>query len=367
MKRRQFLKGAAVAGAAGASVATSFPAPAIAQNRRQLKMVTTWPRSLPGLAAGAERLAKRITDLSGGELEVKVFAAGELTPSLESFDAVSSGFADIYHGAEHYWRDKSKAFSFFSAVPFGMSAAEMNAWIQYGGGQQLWDELAATFNLKPFQAGNTGGQMGGWFNREIKALEDFTDLKISVPGLGGEVLRRFGATVISLPSGEIVQNLRSGAIDAGEWFGPWLDMSLGLHEVAKYAYYPGFHEPGMALSAAVNLITWDKMPRSHQRIIEAATAAENATLLAEFNARNAQSLRILAKDHKVKPRKFPDSVLAALGEASGKVVGEIGHGDPLSAKVLESFLNFRRQAIGWSKVSDQAFSDARLLPFKYGE
>ncbi|OHC74080.1 MAG: ABC transporter substrate-binding protein [Rhodospirillales bacterium RIFCSPLOWO2_12_FULL_58_28] len=362
MKRRQFLKNTVIAGAVA-----SFPAPAVARETRDLKMVTVWPRNLPGLAAGAERLAKRINDLSGGELNVKVFAAGELVPPQESFDAVASGFADMYHASEHYWRGKSRAYDFFSAVPFGMSATEMNAWLQFGGGQPLWDELSASFNLKPFQAGNTGGRMGGWFNKEINAVSDFSRLKISMSDPGGEVLNRFGAKVSSLPPGEIVNSLRSGAIDAVEWFGPWNDMALGLHQAAKYYYYPGFHKPGLALSAAVNLITWDKMPRGHQRLIETATAAENAALSAEFTVRNAESLELMVKEHKVKLRRFPDSALEAFGDASGRLVNEAAAGDKITMKIYKSFLDFRRKAIGWSRHSELAFGGARQLPFKYGE
>lgn len=362
MKRRQFLKNTVIAG-----TVASFPAPAVAKGTRDLKMVTVWPRNFSGPAIGAERLAKRISDLSGGELNVKVFAAGELVPPHESFDAVASGFADMYHASEYYWRSKSKAYDFFSAVPFGMSATEMNAWLQFGGGQQLWDELAASFNLKPFQTGNTGGRMGGWFNKEINAVGDFSRLKISMSDPGGEVLTRFGAMVSSLPPGELVNNLRSGAIDAAEWFGPWNDMALGLHQAAKYYYYPGFHKPGLTLSAAVNLITWDKMPRGHQRLIETATAAESAAASAEFSARNAESLELLIKEHKVKLRRFPDSVLEAFGGASGKMIAEAADGDKITKNVYQSFLDFRRKAVGWSKHSELSFGGARLLPFKYGE
>ena len=367
MKRRQFLRGAATAGIVGAAAAATFPAPAIAQGKRQLKMVTTWPKNFPGLGTGAERLAKRITDMSDGELTVKVFAAGELVPPFESFDAVSSGTADIYHAAEYYWQGKSKAFNFFAAVPFGLTATEMDSWIYFGGGQQLWDELGAGFNLKPFLAGNTGVQMGGWFNEEVNSIEDYKGLKIRMPGLGGEVLRQIGAAAVSLPGGEIFPALQSGAIDATEWVGPWNDLAFGFYKVTKYYYYPGFHEPGTALSSAVNLKVWESLSVAHKAVIQSAMAAENNTTLAEFNARNNDSLDVLRNKHKVQLRKFSDPVLNAIGEASGRVVAEAAASDPMTQKVYDSFIAFRKKAIAWSKISDQAYWDARLLPFKYSD
>ena len=367
MKRRQFLTGAGLAGVAvGGALASSFPKPALAQGKRQLKMVTTWPKGFPGLGTGAARLAKRITDLSDGQLTVKVFAAGELVPPFESFDAVSNGTADMYHGAEYYWQGKSKAFNFFAAVPFGLTATEMDAWIYHGGGQKLWDDLSKQFNIKPFLAGNTGVQMGGWFNKEINALDDYKGLKIRMPGLGGEVLRKLGAAAVSLPGGEIFPALQSGAIDATEWVGPWNDLAFGFYKVAKYYYYPGFHEPGTSLSAGMNLKVWESLTPSQKQIVTGAAIADNSFTLAEFNARNNDALVTLRTKHKVQVKKFSNPVLQAIGEASGQVVATAAAGDPTTKKVFDSFIGFRKKAIAWSKFADQAFWDARLLPFKYG-
>ena len=364
MKRRDFITGAAVAGTAVA--ASSFPKPAIAQGKKELKMVTTWPKNFPGLGTTAERLAKRITTMSGGSLTVKVFAAGELVPPFESFDAVSNGTADMYHGAEYYWQGKSKAFNFFASVPFGFSATEQSAWINHGGGQKLWDDLGKKFGMKPFMAGNTGVQMGGWFNKEVNSIEDYKGLKIRMPGLGGEVLRRIGATAVALPGGEIFPALQSGAIDATEWVGPWNDLAFGFYRVTKFYYYPGFHEPGTTLSSSVNLKTWEGLSSEHQAIISAAMSAENDVTLAEFNARNNDALSTLINRHKVKVRRFSDQVMNTIGKSAGEVVTGVGAGDPDTQKVLDSFLKFRKQAIAWSKLSDQAYWNARLLPFKYG-
>jgi TRAP-type mannitol/chloroaromatic compound transport system substrate-binding protein len=368
MKRREFLKSTSTAAGAavvGAVAASSFPKPAISQGLRELKMVTTWPKNFPGLGTGAERLAQRITKGTGGKLSVKVFAGGELVPPLESQDAVTGGTADLYHAAEYYWQGKSKAFNFFAAVPFGLTATEMDAWIHHGGGQEIWDELGAEFNLKPFAAGNTGVQMGGWFNKEINSLEDYKGLKIRMPGLGGEVLRRIGAAAVNLPGGEIFQALQSGNIDATEWVGPWNDLAFGFYKIAKFYYYPGFHEPGTTLSAGINKKVWDGLSSDHKAIIESAMAAENNFTLAEFNTRNNTSLKTLVSQHGVQVRRFSNDVMNAIGEVSGEVVAEAAGSDAITKKVYDSFIAFRRNAIAWSKLSDQAYWNARLLPFKY--
>ncbi|WP_135077832.1 TRAP transporter substrate-binding protein [Terasakiella sp. SH-1] len=363
MKRRDFLAGAAAVGAIGAASAVS--APAIASGKRTLKMVTTWPKNFPGLGTGAARAAKRITDMSDGQLTVKLFAAGELVPAFESFDAVSSGTADLYHAAEYYWQGKHKAFNFFTSVPYGLTAGEMDAWIHHGGGQELWDELASGFNIKPFACGNTGVQMGGWFNKEINSVEDLKGLKIRMPGLGGEVLRRLGAAAVTLPGGEIFPSLQSGAIDATEWVGPWNDLAFGFYKVTKYYYSPGFHEPGSTLSCGVNLDVWKSLTPAQQAIVQNATMAENNYMMAEFNARNGDSLEVLLKKHGVQERKFSDDVMMAIGDASGEVMREVAKTDALTTKIFDSYTDFRRKAIKWSDRSEASYWNARKLPFKY--
>ncbi|NVK18049.1 MAG: TRAP transporter substrate-binding protein [Methylocystaceae bacterium] len=363
MKRRDFLAGAAAGAAVGA--ASTISSPAIAQNKRTLKMVTTWPKNFPGLGTGAARAAKRITDMSDGQLTVKLYAAGELVPALECFDAVSSGTADLYHGAEYYWQGKHKAFNFFTAVPFGLTAGEMDAWIHHGGGQELWDDLAADFNVKAFACGNTGVQMGGWFNKEINNVEDMKGLKIRMPGLGGEVLRKLGAAAVTIPGGEIFPSLQSGAIDATEWVGPWNDLAFGFYKVAKFYYYPGFHEPGSTLSCGVNLDVWKSLTPQHQEIIRNATMAENNYMMAEFNTRNGDSLDVLINKHGVQLRKFSDEVMTEIGKASGEVMREVAAEDEKTAKIFKSFTDFRKKAIRWSDMSDSAFWAARKLPFQY--
>jgi TRAP-type mannitol/chloroaromatic compound transport system substrate-binding protein len=363
MDRRQFVAGAGIGAAAAAS---AFPRPAIAQGVRELKMVTTWPKTLPGLASGAERVAQSITALSGERLTVKVFGAGELVGAFESFDAVSSGLADMYHASEIAWDSRSAAFPYFCNVPFGFTAAEIDSWVYFGGGQALWDELSAGFGLKPFLCGNTGPQMGGWFTKEISSIDSYKGLRYRMPGLGGEVLRRLGAVVVNLPGGEIIPSLRSGAIDASEFVGPWNDMALGLHKAAKYYYYPGFHEPGAALSLAVNKKLWDGLGTTERNVVETAAAAENNRSLAEFTANNAIALQQIANDPAIEVRKLDDSILQALGKLSGEVLYETSRKDDLTRRVYDSFIKFRTSALRWGDISERAFLNARALPYPFG-
>ena len=363
MKRRQFIRGASLGAVAAAA---SFPTPSIAQGVKELRMVTSWPKGYPGQGTAAIRLAERIGQATDGKVTVKVFAAGELVPAFEVFDAVSNGTADVYHSAEYYFQGKSKAFNFFSTVPFGLTAAEHNAWIYFGGGQKVWDELSGGFGIKPFLAGNTGVQMGGWYRKEINSPADFQGLKFRMPGLGGQALQKLGATVVALPGGEIFAALQSGAIDGTEWVGPWNDLAFGFFKVAKHYYWPGIHEPGTALSVGFNKGIWDGLTKDQQRIFEAVLQSENDLLLSEFNARNGDALDTLLNKHGVQLKRFSDDVLKALGNASGEVVAEVGGADAQSKKVYDSFIKFRKNVMEWTKLSEQAFTGARALDFKYG-
>jgi TRAP-type mannitol/chloroaromatic compound transport system substrate-binding protein len=324
-------------------------------------MVTDWPEGSPGMQESAVRLARTIGAATGGRLEIEVFAAGALVRPLETFDAVGAGLADMYHSYEGYFDRKSPTFCFYSGVPFGFTADELLAWVKHGGGQELWDELSARFGIKPLLCSSTGTQMGGWFTREVASLEEFRGLRYRMPGLGGEVLRRLGAVVVSLAGGDIVPALRSGAIDASEWIGPWLDTAFGLHEAAGWYYYPGFHEPGTGQTLGVNLGIWESLDASDQRLVEAAAAAEYALSLAQFNAENARALRRLRDDGIVKIRKFDDALLKEFFRLSREVVAEAGSGDELARRILESYRSFRAAIVEWSDVADRAYLDARSL------
>ena len=368
MKRRDFL-GKAGAGAligggllAGCKQTDTAPAGAPAPASRETihwKMVTTWPKNFPGLGTGATNRARRFGEMSGGRLPVKVFGAGELVPALQVFDAVSQGTAELGHGAAYYWKGKVPTAQFFAAVPFGLTAQEMNAWLYHGGGLDLWRETYEPFGLVPAAAGNSGVQMAGWFNREINSLSDLEGLKMRIPGLGGEVLKRAGGTPVNMAGGELFTSLQSGAIDATEWVGPYNDLAFGLYKAAKYYYYPGWHEPGTTLEGLVNRAALEKLPDDLQSIVLNACRVVNEDMLAEYTARNNAALQTLIKEHQVDVRRLPDSVLARLRTLSDEVVAEIASGNPLSGRVYDSFTRFRTQVEAWHDISERAYLNVR--------
>jgi TRAP-type mannitol/chloroaromatic compound transport system substrate-binding protein len=361
MKRREFVKQLG-AGAVASGAILAAPAIQAKDNQtRQWKMVTTWPKNFPALGTGANNLAKLIGDMSGGRIQVKVYGAKELVPPFEIFDAVSRDTAQMGHGASYYWKGKSEAAQFFAAVPFGLTAQEMNAWIYYGGGMPLWEEIYAKFNLVPNAALNTGVQMGGWFNKKIDSLNDLKGLKMRIPGLGGEVLNRLGGTAVSLPGGEIFTSLKSGAIDATEWVGPYNDLAFGLYKAAKYYYYPGWHEPGTTLECFINKERFDDLPKDLQSIVRNACKVANIEGLSELDARNNSALQTLVNKHNVKLLPFPDEVLKQLRKVSEDVVAGVAKKDPMSQKVYDSYIKFRNQIMQWHNVSERAYLNARAL------
>jgi TRAP-type mannitol/chloroaromatic compound transport system substrate-binding protein len=358
MRRRDILAGV---GSLATGAALSFPAPAIAQGIRQLKMATDWPEDMPGLQSSAVRFAQTVGAATGGRIQIEVFPAGALVRPFETFDAVGAGVADMYHSFEGYFEKKSPALHFFSAVPFGFTANELLAWVQHGGGQELWDALSSQFNVKSLLGCTTGCQMGGWFTREIDSPEQFKGLRYRMAGPGAEVLLRLGAVVVTLPGGEIMPALRSGAIDASEWIGPWLDTALGLHKAVGYYYYPAFHEPGSGFSIGINKNLWESLEASDRRLIEAVAASEYARSLAEFNANNALSLHKLRDEGTVKIAKFDDALMTAFLGISKDVVAEIGSGDELSKKIYASYQRFRASIMDWSDISERAYMNSRSL------
>ncbi|MDE1465154.1 TRAP transporter substrate-binding protein [Spartinivicinus poritis] len=325
------------------------------------KMVTTWPKNFPGLGTAPERFAKNVAKMSNGRLQIKVHGAGELVPALEAFSAVSAGTAQIGHGAAYYWKGKEPAAQFFAAVPFGLNAQEMNSWIHYGGGQQLWDEAYEQFNLKPFAGGNTGVQMAGWFRKKINSLEDLKGLKMRIPGLGGEVLKKLGGVPVNIPGGELFTALQTGTIDATEWVGPYNDLAFGLYKAAKYYYYPGWHEPGTTLEVIVNKKALQELPEDLQAIVEQAIRASNQDMLDEYTARNNQALNTLVNEHKVELLKLPEDVLKQLHAVSNEVVQEVANTNEMTKKVYESFTKFAEQSRAYHMISEQAFYETRTL------
>ena len=369
LERRDFIKKATVGTAVAAAgvAASTFPKPSLSQGRMQWRMQTTWPKNFPGLGTGANTLAEFIGKASDGRLTVEVFGGGEIVPAFETMDAVSSGTLEMGHGAPYYWKGKVPATQFIASVPFGFNASEQNAWLQFGGGQQLADKVYKELGCKFFASGNTGVQMGGWFNKEINSLEDYKGLKMRIPGLGGEVVKAAGGNVVNLPGGEIPPALASGAIDATEWVGPYNDLAFGLYKSAKYYYYPGWHEPATLLDNFISLKAWESLSGDLQAIIATANAYANSFVINEFNANNNSSLNTLINDHNVVLKKFPDEVLNNLGGLSGKVMGDLAAADSLSREVMTSIASFRKQSIAYAKISEQAFYNARGLPFKWVE
>ena len=357
MDRRSFIKNAGVA--AGATAATALAAPAIAQARQEVNIVSTWPRDFPGLGVSAQRLAKRISDLTDGRLDVKYFAAGERVGAFDSFDEVANGNAQAYIGADYYWKGKHEGWAYYTSVPFGLTYTEMGAWIHHLGGQELWDELGDGFGIKCLPCGNTGVQMGGWFRKEIESADDLKGLKMRIPGQGGDVMAKLGASPVSLPGGQIYENLVSGAIDATEWVGPWNDFFLKFYEAAKYYYYPGMHEPGGYISFGMNKGWWSGLSATDKLIIESACLQECELFMSECNANNGTYLTRLVKEQGVEVREFSDEIYDAFGAAAKEVLEATRAHSDLTNRIYESFDAARTNVGSWLKLADVSYSVKR--------
>ncbi len=358
MKRREFLKAGAGVAAAGAA-ASSLAAPAIAQGTKEMVIVSTWPRDFPGVGISAQRLAERIPELSQGRITTKYFAAGERVGAFDSFDHVASGDAQAYIGADYYWKGKHPAWAYFTSVPFGMTTIEWNAWVKFLGGQALWDELADGFGLKCLPCGATGTQMGGWFNKEIETADDLKGLKMRIPGLGGDVMAKLGASPVSLPGGQIFENLVSGSIDATEWVGPYNDYFMKFYEAAKFYYYPGMHEPGGGLSFGMNKEWWTSLTKWEQELITAACMEEHAAQYEETQANNGQYLAKMINENGVVLKRFNDEIYDSFGEAAKEVFEQTRDHSALAKKVNDSFQATLREVGGWQKIAEVAFSNQR--------
>ncbi|MBE9560047.1 MAG: TRAP transporter substrate-binding protein [Proteobacteria bacterium] len=357
MKRRDFIKQVSV----GAVATTAVAAPAIvsAKTKIKWKMVTTWPKNFPVLGTGANQLAKLITEMSDGRIKVKVYGAGELIPAFEVFDAVSRGTAQLGHGSAYYWKGKIEEAQFFSTVPFGMNSQEMTSWLYYGGGMELWRETYEPFGIIPAAAGNTTVQMAGWFNKEINSTNDLKGLKMRIPGLGGEVLKRAGGTPVNLPGGELFTSLKTGAIDATEWVGPYNDLAFGLHKAAKYYYYPGWHEPGTTLEAIINKKAFEVLPKDLKAIVENCCKIVNQNMSLEFTAKNNTALDTLVNKHKVDVRRLPDDVLEKLKALSNDVVNELAAKNNAAKKIHDSYNRFYKQVSAWHEISEKIYYNVR--------
>jgi TRAP-type mannitol/chloroaromatic compound transport system substrate-binding protein len=352
LARRRFL-------AAGAAAPLMAPAVLRAQERHVWRMVTSWPKRLPGPGMSAERVASRIAAMSAGRLTVEVFAAGEIVPALEVLDAVGARVAQMGHTASFYWSGKMPASVFFTTVPFGLPPWEHAAWIELGGGQALWDELYEPFGVKPFAGGNSGMQMGGWFKREISGRADLQGLKLRIAGLGGEVLARLGALPQLTPPAEIYPALQNGVVDGAEFLGPWSDSALALYRIAPFYYWPGFTKPNGTGECLINLDEWRALPDDLKAIVAHACQAEHSFAYFESEWENAKALEQLVGEHDVKLRRWPDDVLAAARQVSDEILAEFEAMGDLERRIHRSFQAARDQVERWSEISAEAFLAAR--------
>ena len=355
------MKGASRRGVLAGITAGGLAAPAVlrAQSRLRWRMVTSWPRNLPGPGVSARRLAERIAALSGGRLTVELFGAGEIVPAFEVLDAVGRGVAELGHTASIFWAGKMEAAPFFTAVPFGLRPVEHIAWIEQGGGQRLWDELYADFGVKPFMAGNTGMSMGGWFRRELRSAADLRGLKWRMPGLGGEMYRPLGVVQVSLPPGEILPALQSGAVDAAEFAAPASDLALGFHKVASYYYWPGIHEPNGSSECLVHLESWKALDEELRQVVATACAAENAYALGESERRNAAALRALVRERGVQLRRFPDDIVAAARDSARAMLRRFAERKGITGDIARSYAAMLEELDAWPTVSVRGFLEAR--------
>ena len=322
-----------------------------------IKLATSWPAHFPIMGTGVEEFAQRVNAISGGSLEIKIFPKNVLVPALAVFDAASSGQIDAFHSGPYYWKGKNSAFALFSGLPFGFTAEEINSWMIYGDGLQLWREQYAKYNLYPFLGGNTNIQMGGWFRKEINSIKDMKGLKMRIPGLGGEVLSRLGVNPVLLPAGEIYTSLERGVIDATEWVGPALDLKMGFYKVAPY-YYSGWHEPGSVLELTFNKHSWNKLASEHKAMIEVASSEMNANMAYNFHAQNINALQKLSSLH-VNLREYPKEVTEAAKKALVDVVNDFSKENKAFKRVYDSIDKYLSLSKDFSDISTRYFLNVR--------
>ena len=361
MRRTDFIKGIGVAGLVAAGLSscqqshTQDEVDRSADRSYKWKMVTTWPPNFPILGEGLTQFATWIEEMSRGQFTIHIYGGGELVPALETFEAVSIGGIELGSSASYYWAGKIPAAQFFAAVPFGFNAQQMNTWLSAGGGMDLWNDLYAPYNLIPFNAGNTGLQMGGWYNKEINSIADFQGLKMRMPGLGGKVLKKVGGSPILSPGSEIYTNLERGVIDATEWLGPYHDSLMGFPDIAKYYYYPGWHECGTTLEMIANKKKFEALPPHLKSIFNTAVARLRSWVLDEFEYRNAEALALIRKAGKVDIRAFPDDVIKELKIKTKETLDELAANNKETDRVYQSFLAHAVKSKNWSELSEASY------------
>ena len=353
MERRSFIKKTAVG-----TTAVAIAAPAIAQSTPSIKwrLASSFPKTLDTIFQAAEDMAKRVKGLTEGKFDIRVFAAGEVVPAFGVLDAVQNSTIEMCHTASYYFVGKNKSFAFDAALPFGLTARQQNAWLYYGGGMSLMRDFFREFNVINFPGGNTGTQMGGWWRKEIKSLDDLKGIKMRIPGFGGEVMSRLGVVPQAIPAGDIYPALEKGTIDAAEWIGPYDDEKLGLFKVAPNYYYPGWWDPGVGLSFYINIKEWEKLPQSYKEALEAACAEANVRMMAEYDAKNPKALaQLLAKGAKL--HAFPRDLMQAAFNASVEVYAEEASKNPAFKKIYDPWNRFRSESFQWAKVAEQGYAN----------
>ncbi|WP_299675489.1 TRAP transporter substrate-binding protein [uncultured Roseobacter sp.] len=361
MDRRKFLASAGV-GTAAAALAS----PAIAQDKRQWKMVTAWPKNLPGPGVAAQTLADRITTLSGGRIEVRLFPAGELVPGRGVFDAVSEGTAELYHAVPAYWGSKSKGILLFGSQPFGLRADEQFGWLYHGGGQALYDEMYGRFGIKPFLCGNSGPQWGGWFRNDINSAEDLKGLKFRTTGLASEMASKLGMAAEAMSGPAMFQALQTGALDAGEFIGPWTDSALGYHQVAKNYYWPGVGEPSSAEECGINAAAYAELPDDLKQVVSLACESLYNPVWTEYTTKHAAALKKLVADEGVQVKMLPEDVITAMGKAAAEVIDELRQDDDdLVKRIVESFIAYRESVGRYMVYADNGQMNARATVMGY--
>ena len=362
MKRREFIKGAAIAGVAGAAAST-LSKPAIAQAMPEVKwrLTSSFPKSLDTIYGLAEVISKRVADATDNKFQIRVFAGGEIVPGLQALDAAQNGTVECCHTAAYYYVGKDPTFAFDTAIPFGLNARQQNAWMYYGGGLQMMRDFFKTYNVYNMPAGNTGAQMGGWFRKEIKTVDDLKGLKFRVGGFAGQVLAKVGVVPTMLAGGDIYPALEKGTIDAAEWVGPYDDEKLGFNKVAPFYYYPGWWEGGPQLSVLVNQKAWESLPKSYQNVLEAACAEGNILMPAKYDAQNPAALRrLVAGGSKLRP--FSREIMEACFKAANELYAETSAKNANFKKVYDSWVKFRDEQNLWFRVAEAGFDSFMHRP-----
>lgn len=360
--RRSFL----ISAGAAATITTGLPKLATAQSTYRWRMVSRWDAQFPNQFVAAQRLANRIGVLSGGRLTIEVLPPPANEPIENTLKGVQNGSIELCRSLSYHWRSQSPAFDFFFVAPFGLTQDEINAWLRYFGGQELWDEAYAPLGVKAFPAGTLGAQSFGWFRREIKGLSDLKGLRFRTTGLGVDIMARLGVKAVNLPPNQIIAAMKAGTIDAFELVGPQVDLQFGTYKVASFYYFPSYNQPSGMIELVINKAKYAALPRDLQQVIAIATQAEHDQGLAEANAGNAQALKTLTTEHRVQLRRLPQEVLIALGKASGEVIEEVrGSGDDITKRTIDSFRNARQLLMAWSEITEQSFLTARALGFDY--